>query len=126
EGDREARVGHDRSGRERPVHRRRRVELFERREMRRARESGGARAGGALPSPADQFRTGPELAGRPRERKRLELARAGVVVQHEGRGHKLRTSAGSESTSVFRSAARSTVVTSVTPFVVTTTRSFTP
>src|SRR5437762_10705259 len=102
------------------------VSFFEVCEVRRADESSALQRGRSLPATSDQRCSCSQLGGGTRQSKRLELPGANVVVKVE-RAHASPFSfVGSDSISRLRSAAFSSVVTSVRPSCTTTTRLSTP
>src|SRR5437660_2384097 len=96
------------------------------REVRRRHEASRAQAQCSLPALAQQQGAGAELTDGTREGEGLEGPCLRVVVEKQVAHARSRSLRGSDSTSFFRSAERSTVVTSVNPSFATTTTSFTP
>ncbi len=95
--------------------------------MRRADPPGDGAGKHVLPSLPNEQRAGAHFAERARQGERLHRTRLRVVENHDAGGtHRVRTSGGSASSSDLRFAARSTVVTSVTPPSATTTSPSTP
>src|SRR5689334_2052050 len=102
-----------------------RVTFLEVNEVIAAYEPGAPQSRCLFPTVSDQRRSRAQLADRPRQRERLELTGARVIVEKEY-AHRVLSEPGRDSTNRFRSVALSHVVTSVSPSCTTTTNFSTP